>query len=201
MQTPTLDVIKMTGGCTAVGIARIMLKDRILILNAKRGQRSAFAQIYEKYWDSLLTVAVSLLADPEQAKDVVQDVFVKFVTLLGEFELRGTLKAYLATCVANRARDRLRELARHARVEQDCVDRLEASAADLLVQNEQLRQLARALVQLPYEQREVIALKIYGGLSFRAIARELGIHLGTVQSRYRYGLDRLRTQLNGKVQT
>lgn len=201
MQTPALDVIKITGGCAGAGIARTMLKDRILIRKAKWGQRSAFAQIYEKYWDSLLAVAVSLLADPEQAQDVVQDVFVKFVASLDEFELRGTLRAYLATCVANRARDRLRQLARHARAEQDCVDRLEADAADLLVQNEQLRQLTKALAQLPYEQREVIALKVYGGLSFRAIARELGTHLGTVQSRYRYGLDRLRTQLNGKVQT
>jgi RNA polymerase sigma-70 factor (ECF subfamily) len=71
----------------------------------------------------------------------------------------------------------------------------------MAIQNEQLDRLAKALARLPYEQREVIALKVHGGLSFRAIARQRGIRLGTVQSRYRYGLDQLRAQLNGKVKT
>ncbi|MHC4073251.1 MAG: RNA polymerase sigma factor [Planctomycetota bacterium] len=178
-----------------------MLRDRILIRKAKRGERRAFGLIYEKYRDTLLTVAMSLSADPELAQDVVQDVFVKFVESLDGFELRGRLKGYLATCVANRARDRLRQMARDNCVEQDGRDMSQGRPLDLAVQNEQLQRLAKALSQLPYEQREVIALKVHGGLSFRAIARQRGIRLGTVQSRYRYGLDRLRAQLNGKVKT
>jgi RNA polymerase sigma-70 factor (ECF subfamily) len=187
--------------CTGVGIAKPMLRDRILIRKAKRGERRAFGLIYEKYRDTLLTVAMSLSADPELAQDVVQDVFVKFVESLDGFELRGRLKGYLATCVANRARDRLRQMARDNCVEQDGRDMSQGRPLDLAVQNEQLQRLAKALSQLPYEQREVIALKVHGGLSFRAIARQRGIRLGTVQSRYRYGLDRLRAQLNGKVKT
>lgn len=187
--------------CTGVRIAKSMLKDRILIRQAKRGERRAFGQIYEKYRDTLLTVAMSLLADPELAHDVVQDVFVKFIESLDGFELRGQLRGYLATCVANRARDRLRQMARGDCVEQDRRDLLQTRPLDLAIQNEQLDRLAKALARLPYEQREIIALKVYGGLSFRAIARRRGICLGTVQSRYRYGLDQLRTQLNGKVET
>lgn len=143
---------------------------------------------------------MSLLADPELAQDVVQDVFVKFIESLEEFELRGRLRGYLATCVANRARDRLRQMARGDRVAYDRRDAVPARPLDLAIQNEQLDRLAKALARLPYEQREVITLKVYGGLSFRAIARQRGIRLGTVQSRYRYGLDQLRTQLNGKVE-
>ena len=180
-----------------------MLEDRILIRKAKRGERGAFGQIYERYRDTLLTVAMSLLADPELAQDVVQDVFVKFVESLDGFELRGRLRGYLATCVANRARDRLRQMARARdnKVEQKGRDLPQARPLDLAIQNEQLHRLAKVLAQLPYEQREIIALKVHGGLSFRAIARQRGIRLGTVQSRYRYALDQLRTQLDGKVKT
>jgi len=183
-----------------VRVAESMLNDRILIRQAKRGERRAFDRIYEKYRDALLTVAMNLLADPELAQDVVQDVFVKFVESLDGFELRGRLKGYLAACVANRARDRLRQMARGDRVEEDRRDPLQVRPLDTAIQNEQLDRLAKALALLPYEQREVIALKVHGGLSFRAIARRQGICLGTVQSRYRYGLDQLRTQLNGKVE-
>ena len=176
-----------------------MLRDRILIRKAKRGQRRAFGLIYEKYRDALLTVAMSLLADPEMAQDVVQDVFVKFVESLDTFELRGRLKGYLVTCVANTARDRLRQKARHKSIEHDGQNRRQVRPLDMVIQNEQLQTLAAALAQLPYEQREIIALKIHGNLSFRAIARQRNIRLGTVQSRYRYALDRLRAKMNGKV--
>ncbi len=178
-----------------------MLRDRILIRKAKRGERRAFGQIYDKYRDNLLTVAMSLSANPELAQDAVQDVFVKFVESLDGFELRGRLKGYLATCVANRVRDRLRQKARKENSEQAGRDQSQARPLDMAIQNEQLHRLAQALAQLPYEQREVIALKVHGGLSFRAIARQRQIRLGTVQSRYRYGLDRLRAQVNGKAKT
>lgn len=176
-----------------------MLRDRILIRKAKRGQRQAFGQIYERYRDTLLTVAMSLMSDPDMAQDVVQDVFVKFVESLDRFELRGRLKAYLATCVANSARDRLRQIARHGSVERDGQVEPQPRPLDMAIRNEQLRRLADELAQLPYEQREVVALKVHGGLSFRAIARQRNIRLGTVQSRYRYALDRLRAKMNGKV--
>ncbi|UCF17081.1 MAG: sigma-70 family RNA polymerase sigma factor [Phycisphaerales bacterium] len=178
-----------------------MLRDRILIRKAKRGERQAFGLIYQKYRDTMLTVAMSLLADPELAQDVVQDVFVRFVESLDRFDLRGQLKGYLATCVANRARDQIRQKTRDDNVVQNGRGLSQARPLDVAIQNEQLHQLAKALAQLPYEQREVIALKVHGGLSFRAIARQRGIRLGTVQSRYRYALNRLQAQLNGKVKT
>jgi len=149
----------------------------------------------------MLTVALSLLGDTSEAEDVVQDVFVKLIETLDRFHLRGSLKAFLVTCVANRARDHLRRKIRK--------DRAEVALAENNVQvteplqramlSEDLLRVHHALNQLPYEQREVVTLKIHGGLSFRALAQQLELPLGTVQGRYRYGLDRLRSLLNGEV--
>jgi DNA-directed RNA polymerase specialized sigma24 family protein len=57
-----------------------------------------------------------------------------------------------------------------------------------------------ALARLPCEQREVITLRIHAGLTFRAMARALKVSLGTVQSRYRYGINNLKAALNGEGQ-
>ncbi len=84
------------------------IEDELLKWRFKRGSREALARIYEKYMHLLLSVAMGLLNDPHEAEDVVQDVFVSFARGAGGFGLKGSLKAYLATCVINRARDRVR---------------------------------------------------------------------------------------------
>jgi len=179
----------------------MLVEDRLLIWKSKRGDQRAFDRIYHKHLDTMLTVAVSLLGDTTEAEDVVQDVFVKLIETLDRFQLRGSLKAFLATCVANRARDQLRRKKRkdragaalrenHARV---------TEPLERAVLSEETLRVHHALSQLSYEQREVVTLKIHSGLSFRALAQQLELPLGTVQGRYRYGLDRLRSLLNGEV--
>jgi len=64
---------------------------------------------------------------------------------------------------------------------------------------EELRQLSWALRELPYEQREVVLLRIYSGMRFRAIAKSQGVSINTVQGRYRYALDKLRSMLDGEA--
>jgi len=179
-----------------------MVEDRLLIWQARRGSEWAFDRIYRKYLDIMLTVAMSLLGNASSAEDVVQDVFVGFAESLPGFELRGSLKAFLATCVANRSRNLMRQMSRQAKT----VAKLENPGStgtggplDLVLKQESLSRLQDALSTLPPEQREILVLKTQGRLSFRALARELNMSLGTVQSRYRYGLDRLRTLMNGEV--
>ena len=82
-----------------------MLEDRLLLWKFKRGSRDAFRTIYEKYAGDMLTLAGNLLDDKVGAEDIVQDVFIKLVESVGTFRLTGSLKSYLATCVANRSRD------------------------------------------------------------------------------------------------
>jgi len=179
-----------------------MLEDRLLSWRFKHGSTDAFRRIYEKYESDLLTLAANLLAETNAAEDVVQDVFISFVQSVEKFHLRGSLKGYLATCVANRARDCIRKRKRQQTVAANEAQQLISNAdgpVQLVITSEELQQLSRALTFLPYEQREVIVLHLHGDLKFRQIAKLQNVPVKTAQSRYRYGLDKLRSILNGEV--
>ncbi len=170
------------------------MEDKLLVLRCKRGDGDALRRIYEKYKRDLLILAVALLKDVSAAEDVVHDVFVSFVQGLGKFRLTGSLKGYLATCVANRARN-ASKAKRHQSVSLEEVQPVSSGLNNphqSVVCNEELRQLSLATAELPYEQREVIMLHLQCGLSLKAIANLQGISVNTVKSRYRYGLDKLR---------
>jgi len=76
----------------------------LLVWRLNRGDTGALAEVYEAYRDDLLRLAASMLSDRAAAEDVVQDVFVKFAGAARTFRLTGSLKGFLATCVANAAR-------------------------------------------------------------------------------------------------
>lgn len=178
-----------------------MVEDRVLIWKFKCGSREALREIYEKYRGYLLTLATALLSDVNSAEDVVHDFFVSFAQSGNRLKLDGSLKWYLATCVANRARDRIRAGKRHAGSLENA-DSITSEAGNpetAAVCNEQMRQLSDAMEQLPYEQREVVVLHARGRLKFRAIAKLQNVSIKTVQSRYRYGLDKLRVILSSEV--
>jgi len=178
-----------------------MIEDEVLKWRFRRGSREALARIYEKYVHLLLSIAMGLLNDPHEAEDVVQDVFVSFAKGASEFELQGSLKAYLATSVVNRVRDRVRRERIHLRrMDEPSPLPVEPSGPDEpLVYSERCERLTRALAQLPPEQREVVVLKVKDGLKLKDIARLQNVSIGTVHGRYRYGMDKLRTLLNGEI--
>jgi len=179
-----------------------MFEDKILIWKFKRGGKDAFRPIYDKYAGDLLTLAANLLDDKNDAEDVVQDVFISFVESIESFRLTGSLKGYLATCVANRSRDYFRKNKRRLAAAEN---RPEQNATNvktplgLAMRSEELLKLSHALTELPYEQREILILRLHGDLRFRQIARMQNVSIKTVQSRYRYGLEKLRSALNGEV--
>jgi len=180
-----------------------MLEDRLLLWKFKRGSRDAFRTIYEKYAGDMLTLAGNLLDDKVGAEDIVQDVFIKLVESIGTFHLTGNLKSYLTTCVANRSRDCIRRRIRQRNAMAKQAEKTPAgikSAVHLAINSEQLLKLSNAMTELPYEQREAIALRIHGRLRFRQIAELQNVSTKTVQSRYRYGLDKLRSTMNGEVE-
>jgi RNA polymerase sigma factor (sigma-70 family) len=175
-----------------------MLEDRLLVWQFKRGSPEALCRIYRKYGDYLLALSAALLQDVNTAEDVVHDVFCKFVESREKFKLDGSPKSFLATCVVNLARDNLR--ARHW---QPCgLDEAAATALDtkepqqVAIFGEETRNLNHAIAQLEYDQREVILLHLRGRMKFREIARLQGISINTAKSRYRYGLEKLRTLLS-----
>jgi RNA polymerase sigma-70 factor (ECF subfamily) len=178
-----------------------MLEDEWLKLRFKAGSLDALQRIYQKYRDTLLTVAMALLNDSHAAEDVLQDVFVTFAQSTNRFSLRGSLKGYLATCVANRAKDRLRG----RKYEPGSLDTDVALDSGLdgpdvrIVATEQSLMVSMAMTQLPYEQREVVALHLNADMTFREIARLQGTSVSTAKGRYRYGLDKLRSILDGRL--
>ncbi|MHC4636048.1 MAG: RNA polymerase sigma factor [Planctomycetota bacterium] len=178
-----------------------MIEDKLLMLKFKRGSEEALRRIYEKYEGYLMTVAAALLNDVNTAEDIVHDFFVWFAGSAEKLRLDRSLKGYLVTCVANRARDEIR-----ARKRQSCVlNNATLPSSDLnqpefsAVSNEESQKLSLAMSQLPYEQREVIMLHLHGGMMFTQIAKLHNVSVNTIRSRYRYGLDKLRSLLDSEV--
>ena len=175
-----------------------MLEDELLKLRFLCGSSSALAQIYRKYADRLLSLATALLRDADAAEDVLHDVFVKFARADGSLRISGSLGCYLAACVANRARDVLRQ----RRAAKSLEDMPAAEGAimpepsDAMEDREAARRVARALSELPYEQREALLLHVTAGMSFRRIAEVQGVSLRTAQGRYRYAMEKLRSTLS-----
>lgn len=183
--------------------SQLMVEDKILIWKLNRGSTKALSSIYEKYRDDLLRLATALLNDKEDAEDVVQDVFLSFAGSAGNFQLTGSLKGYLATCVANRARNRNRAGQRRKNLESDNREPYVPNTKTLdrwIVNCEELETISNALASVPWRQREVITLHLYGEMKFREIAELQKVSIKTTQSRYRCGLDKLRKLISDQVQ-
>ncbi len=180
-----------------------MLEDRLLIWRLKRGHEPAMARVYAKYKNLLLKIACGLVRDTTAAEDVVQDVFVGLAESVDRLQVGGSLKGYLIQSVLNRARNLHRAKmvrgAGNAGME-DVAAPEEVRPDRWAVHHDQLRRLHEALGQLPPEQREVVTMHLRAGLTFREIARLQNASINTVQSRYRYGLEKLRALMNGELE-
>jgi RNA polymerase sigma-70 factor (ECF subfamily) len=178
-----------------------MLEDEWLKWKLRHGSPDALARVYERYVDPMLTLAMGLLNHRAAAEDVVQDVFLSFARSAKDLRARGSLRSYLATCVLNRVRDSRRQRQRQARRNAGLSASSEApSPEQVAVLAEQAVRLNQAVAELPDEQREVVLLRLKANLKFREIARLQQTSINTVLGRYRYGLDRLRSLLNGEVE-
>jgi len=176
-----------------------MVQDKYLIWQFNRGRREVLHQIYERHKDHLMALAAALLTNVALAEDVVHDVFIGFIQTQGSFQLTGSLKGYLTTCVANAARNRNKAeyQRRHASLD-DIAPPTAGKHEDPefnAVFGEESGRLTWALEQLPYEQREVLILRAYGRMKFTTIAAQQNTSIHTAQGRYRYALDKLRELL------
>lgn len=179
-----------------------MFEDKWLLWKLKHGSCNALQLVYEKYKNDLLALAIALSNDKRNSEDIVHDVFVSFAQSAGKLQLRDNLKSYLSTSVANRVRNSSRNKVKPS-IDPDSIE-IAAPESDqpdeLAISREQLQQVDSALSELPYEQREVIFLHLLSGLKFKEIATSRSVSINTIQSRYRYGLNKLRSILNGEVE-
>ncbi len=178
------------------------MEDKLLIWKFKRGSRDALRRIYDKHHGQLLKLAVVLTGNVDTAEDVVQEVFVHFAQSADRFGLAGSLKSYLITSTLNCVRNRRRDNKRRRLQSLDKAEFLPSMARrpdQWAVLSEHLERLSCAMACLPYEQREAITLRMEANMTFRQIARLQKTSISTVNGRYRYGIGKLRSMLNGEV--
>jgi len=173
--------------------------DAGLVRGVLRRDQQALGEIYRIHADACFGLARRVLADRALAEEIVQEVFVRLWNAADRFDPeRGSLRAYLLAQVHGRSVDLLRaETARRNREERDArktveqTDEFERHVIDL-AQAEAVRD---ALATLSHDEREAIELAYFGGHSYREVALLLEQPEGTVKSRIRAGLLRLRAAL------
>ena len=173
--------------------------DAVLVVAIARYHREALAEVYRRHAGAVFGLARRLLSDRTLAEEVVQEVFLRLWNEPDRYDpARGTLRSYLLAQTHGRAVDLLRsEGARRAREEREA--RATATAGyDVehevwdLATADQVRQ---AIERLPAAERQCIALAYFGGHTYREVAAQLAEPEGTVKSRIRAGLRRLRQEL------
>lgn len=178
-----------------------MIEDRLLIWRCKCGNQAAFQRIYEKYESDLRTLAANLIEDKAAAEDIVHDVFISLLLIIEEFQLKKSLAGYLKTCVANKARNYTKKKQHQTLInnETEQLTSEKNEPVQLVIQNEEQKKLGFAMNQLPYEQREAIVFYLHGEMKFKAIAKMQEVSIKTAHSRYKAGLDKLKSMLNGEI--
>jgi RNA polymerase sigma-70 factor, ECF subfamily len=158
----------------------------------------AFELLYDRYHRLVYGVAFRVLGDAAASEDVTQAVFLKIWSSPSSFRA-GNFGAWIARIARNRAFDIVRGRALHT--ESDFPDSMPADDAleDRALANIDGERVRRALELLPPEQREPIELGFFGGVTHEQIARQTGLPLGTVKTRVRTALRRLRGALEGAV--
>jgi RNA polymerase sigma-70 factor (ECF subfamily) len=165
--------------------------DRDLLRRITLGDETALRELYEAHGARLLAAARPIVKDAGDAEDVVQEVFVKLWDEPGRYDPeRGDVGAFLATWVRNRAKDSLRKEGAYQRAKERASDRL-PDVFEPITRADRTG-LENALSTLPSEQRTLLEKMYYEGQTQTRIAEDTGLSLGTVKSRIRLGMARLR---------
>jgi RNA polymerase sigma-70 factor (ECF subfamily) len=179
------------------------VSDVSLLHAIARRDEAALSSLYDRYRVILFGLLVRILSSREEAEDILQEVFIQVWRRAADFdELRGKPFTWLVTLARSRAIDRLRLLQARDRVAVAAARDAPEEASDAMLdtlRSEQKRIVAEALAELPEEQRRALMLAYFEGLTQTEIAARLGSPLGTVKTRMRSGMIKLRGLLIGKV--
>lgn len=180
-------------------------RDRDLVRRVRERDEEAFRGLFRRYSPVALALARRVVRQPFLAEEIVQEAFLAvWRKPEGYDQRRGSVKAWLMGMVHHRAVDTVRREEAHRRRAEgaipEALDREEDPAEQVLEEiglPEERKVVRSALEQLPPEQRQVIELMYFGGLSQSRIAERLSLPLGTVKSRTLLGMRRLRAALVG----
>jgi RNA polymerase sigma-70 factor (ECF subfamily) len=174
-----------------------------ILRSIARGDEQALSALYDRYRLILFGLILRILHSRPEAEDVLQEVFLQVWRKASDFdETRGRPFTWLVTLARSRAIDRLRSLGSRERTAQEAardVSDTVSDAADDAVKSEQREIVRRALRELPEEQQRALLLAYFEGLTQSEIAARLGAPLGTVKTRMRSGMIRLRELLGERL--
>ena len=170
-----------------------------LLSRAGRGDQSAFAELYDQLAPLLYGVVLKVVRDPSQSEEVTQEAFIELWKLAPRYDAsRGSVRSWAATLAHRRAIDRVRsEQASRDRTEREAHKRpiQSSDVAEQVVANIDGTRVRRALERLTEMQRQAVELAYFGGHSYREVALLLDVAEGTIKTRIRDGMIRLRDEL------
>lgn len=172
-----------------------------LLQRAGRGSQESFAELYDHLSPLVFGIVKRVVRDPSMSEEVAQEVFVELWRVAARHDSgRGSVTSWVATIAHRRAIDRVRS-------EQSARDRNERDEAKRVIEPDEpatmvessldAARVRRALGRLSPSQREAIELAYFGGHTYREVAVLLGVAEGTIKTRIRDGMIRLRDELGG----
>jgi RNA polymerase sigma-70 factor, ECF subfamily len=183
-----------------------MVEAANLLTKIAEGDRTALSQLYDRYSRMIYAIAWKSLNSVEDCEEVVLDVFAQIWKIADRFDAdKGSVEQWIFTLARSRILDRLRKFQRLNKINEaisagkeiefptTSVDPIEAVA---IVERRQ--QVLTALSQIPPEQRQVIEMAYYQGFTHTEIAAATGLSLGTVKTRLRLGLSKLKVTFEGE---
>lgn len=187
------------------GVQTEQISDVELLHAIASGDEGALARLYDQYRVILFGLLVRILSSREEAEDILQEVFLQVWRRAADFdETRGKPFTWLVTLTRSRAIDRLRQLGARQRLATSAAQEQPEEASDALKEtsrSEQREIVQRALAELPEEQRHTLHLAYFEGLTQSEIAVKLDAPLGTVKTRMRAAMIKLRTSLGTQLET
>ena len=173
--------------------------DADLFVLLQNGQTDVLAVLYDRHAGLVYGIALQALGNTAEAEDLTQDIFLRLTRECSYDPKRGSLRTYLIILTRSRALDRLRSRTRNQRLRSRSLDENDKLSSESPIDNvsqlERSREVQEALQQLSSKEQEVLRMAYYQGLSQSEIAEQLNIALGTVKSRSRRGLIKLRQTL------
>lgn len=171
--------------------------DVALVVCIAQGDRAALAALYDRHAAALLGLALQILRNRAEAEDLLHEVFLEVWRCAGDYQQsRASVRAWLALRTRSRALDVLKS-ARVSRTsgEEHVCESLTPDPVEQLCARAEQQMLHHALGHLPEEQREVVQLAYFKGLSSSAVAAQLSVPIGTVKSRLAAAQSKLKTAL------
>lgn len=182
--------------------ARRDCDDELLLSRSRDGDIDAFGELVRRHQHAATRVAAVIVGSSEEARDIVQDAFVKAHAHLGSYRARGSVRSWMLRIVANESKNHLRSRDRRRRRDDraarsvDCVvDGADVEAIGRLEHDT----VMRALQAMDHADREILGCRYVAGLNEAATAAALGLAKGTVKSRSSRALGRLRSTLESST--